>query len=136
MRAFPIAILIALSMDSCLHSRACSPRHTVNFAALSDADRIEITREGVTKIATITDPVKVRRAALFIQQRSDDWSEVLAGPQAATIILEFFSGNRWAGGFGVAHTYLVDGPTSRPTPSAEIDQFLKDMGVNLPSPRG
>ena len=78
------AILLAVSVAAGCGQRACAYKHRESFVALEGADRIEVSTNGIDRVALITDRKTIDAAVSFIRVYPDDWAELPFGPQAAT----------------------------------------------------
>lgn len=127
-----IVVALMVAVTDCTHSRACSTRHRFVLSGVASADRLEVLGWNSERVTTITDPVNVKAAMVFITERSDGFSEVLAGPQAPWLQIEFRRGSETVQSFGLAPTYLVDGPLSRPTPPEQIEALMRQLDLQWP----
>jgi hypothetical protein len=119
---------------------ACATMGTrrMDYTTLSSADRVEV-RTTDAKVATITDPAKVRHAVEFIRQRQDRWGDRV-NPYVPTLVLEFFSVDRRLGGYGIGQDILValpgdQGFSWRDVSEAEVNTLLKALGIAFPARR-
>jgi hypothetical protein len=127
--------LTALFCVSVLLSQSCAlHRHRIDFGALQSADRIEVRDTSAAVLKTLTDPAQVQAATTFIRQRETGWKDPLTGPVIPRIVLMFYSGTRFLGGFGVGDSSIVsyppkDGFWSRDVPEEEIKKLLLTLDV-------
>jgi hypothetical protein len=115
---------------SLLFSESCAlHRHRIDFGALQNADRIEVRDTSAAVLKTLSDAAQVQAAATFIGRRETGWKDPLSGPLIPHIVLMFYSGTRFLGGFGVGNSYIVsyppkDGFWSRDVPAEEVKRLL------------
>jgi len=132
MSKLTVTCALLLALGDWTHLRACSTRHRMDFSAATTSDHYQVRGWNSEVVATVTEPQKVQAAAAFIIQHSDDFSEVLSGPQAPILQMEFLHGSQSLTSFGIGDTYLTDGSVSRPTSAAEIDGFMRQLDLKWP----
>lgn len=123
---------------TCLATACTSTHETPTFGHslgdLSIADRVEISVAGVTPIATITDPSKVKAIVSFVERYRDGWTNVVTGAGSERIVT-FYAGAKALKSFGVSPRYINDGTYARPLSEAEIAELIGLLGIPWP-PKG
>jgi hypothetical protein len=109
--------------------------HSIDFAPLERADRMEVrTRDGAL-VKTIRDGAQIRQAIAFIERYQSGWKDPVTGPVVPTFMLTFFKGDEGISGFGVGGRYIVSHPPtagfwSRTVPEEEATRLLEQLGLN------
>jgi hypothetical protein len=135
LRTSTVVFLVAICVGACgIFSRG---RTRLDFAQLLATDRIEVVTNVRKPVKTIREEGEIRTAITFIQNHQDGWSEHYAGPRVPSLQFEFYAGERYLGGFGVAHDYAVSDPStagflSRDVPQRQIDDLLNQLGLARP----
>ena len=129
LRAASGVVLCVLISAGC-KTRFEGPKHEVAFLELSRATRVLVkaTRSGKVLVDT-GEPRKVDFAITFAQRRHDGWREVVPGPQAPAILLEFYNKEQVVGTYGVASHYLTLSGWSRETNIEEVQGLLSALGL-------
>jgi hypothetical protein len=131
-----LTLVAALMTSAACQARSCGPPpQRLDFSRLATGDRIEVTTNGIEKIATIMDEAKIQDAARFIERYPEGWAELWSGPAAPSLILEFYQANRPLGGYGIGRTYVVVGMLSREAPAAEVAALAGRLGLRWPPER-
>jgi hypothetical protein len=126
---FVVGVAVA---GSC--GRPSAPPHsqTVEFGQIRTADRLSVRTTSDRIVVSITDPGKIQSAADFIGRYRDGWQDVLGGPRAPWLVLDFYRGDRYLGGYGLSTSYLVAGSLSRDTPPEQIAALASGLGLQWP----
>lgn len=111
---------------------ACTSREAVTFrhslGDLSSADRLEVTVAGVTPVATITDPSKVKAVVAFVERYPDGWINVWSGAGSERIVT-VYAGTTPLKAFGVSPRHINDGDYARPLTDAEVAELIGLLGI-------
>lgn len=109
-----------------------SPTRTVEFANLRSADRIEVRAPFDRGVAVLTHREQIESAADFIERHRSGWIDVWTGPRAPMLMLNFYRGEQYLGGYGISTSYLVAGSLSQDAPKDEIASLAKRLGLQWP----
>jgi hypothetical protein len=128
------AVLLSLLLCGCALNR-----HRIDFTALEQADRIEVSTRYSEPVKRITDPVQIRAAVSFVQARQSGWKDPLRGPVVPAYMLAFFAGSRFVGAFGIGQTVITSHPPthgfwSQDVAQAEMDRLAEQLTLKWPDP--
>jgi len=124
-------VLGAMCVSCKLWSPHSEPRR-LDFKELATADRIRITLTDDRVVRTVSDHDEIQASAQFIERHSDGWVDWWSGPRAPLLLLNFYQGERYVGGFGLSTSYLVAGSLSQDAPPQEISSFVKRLNLEWP----
>jgi hypothetical protein len=114
---------------------ACTSRETAalrhSLGDLSSADRLEVSVAGVTPVASITDPSKVKAVVAFVERYRDGWRNVWSGAGSERIVT-FYAGTKPLKSLGVSPRHINDGDYARPLSEAEIAELIALLGIPWP----
>lgn len=125
--------LIGVWCTSCKQGgRSQSNTKTVEFRGLAHADRIEVRGIGDKLVRVVTDPDQIATAANFIARYQAGWVDVWSGPGAPWLLLNFYQGQQYVGGFGISESYLVAGTLSQNASPDQITPLAKRLDLDWP----
>ena len=128
-----IVLLLTCLAIACTNSHQ-TPTFGHSLGDLSSVDRVEVSVAGVTPIATIADPSKVKAIVSFVERYRDGWTNVVTGAGSERIVT-FYAGGKALKSFGVSPRYVNDGTYARPLSEAEIAELIGLLGIPWP-PKG
>jgi hypothetical protein len=101
MRSLPA--LTAVAIAGCSTSTSCPDMH---FERFREADHAVLSVDSHAVGPELTSRNTLRALADFAQAHSTGWSYPWYGPPVARLKVDFFSGTRFLGDFGVGTTFL------------------------------
>jgi len=135
-RRHPVRSLLSLSavvISACSTSTSCPDMH---FERFREADRAVVSVHSRAVGPELRSPDTLRALADFAQAHSTGWHYPWYGPPVADLRVDFFSGTRFLGDFGVGTNFLsaqgCDYFQSRPVNSADRRKLIALIGVADP----
>jgi hypothetical protein len=116
-------------MSSCQRQPATKKLECGNLHA---ADRIEVRAPFDRPVRVLKNREQIDAAVDFIERHREGWTDVWTGPRAPMLMLKFYQGDRYLGGFGLSTSYLVAGFLSQDASSDEIASLARDLGLQWP----